>query len=104
MVNITLYRSSGAPVETEHKETYMEHLNKEMDRVEDTIGKCKPDNAEMYADAMNVVHDQLLEDFPISKQIQYPTTSKQLKTLCDEYGSIAFCMEDGKLTAYILDK
>ena len=103
MAKVTMYRASGSPIKAEHNKAYFEKLNEEMDKVEQTMGKCNADNAEQFQEIMEVIHRDLTKSYPNSKRIQCPTTPKELKDLCELYGSVAFCMEDDKLVLYILD-
>ena len=48
-------------------------------------------------------HNEYVKKHPISIQIKYPS-AESIQKLCQLYGSIAFCMENEKLTAYILDR
>jgi hypothetical protein len=102
-MKIDLYRASGSPIKAEHNELYFKRLNEEMDKLEDTMGKCNADNAKQFQEVMEVIHRDLTKSYPNKKRIQCPTSPKELKDLCKEYGSVAFCMEDDKLVLYILD-
>ena len=102
-MKITLYRSSGLPIKPEHVELYFKDLNQAMDNLEAIVGKCTQDNAAEFQTQMEGIHRGLTAKYPISKRIEIPTPS-DLPILCEEYGSIAFCLEDSNLVAYILDK
>lgn len=98
-----LYRSSGAPVNHEHKELYFEALNKAMDDLEKELGRCSPDNAEEFQGRLETIHRDLTKRFPNVSNINYPRTTGRMKELTSKYGAVAFCEEDGKLVAYIMD-
>lgn len=102
-VKVTLYRASGFPVRPGDRELYLEELNKEMDNLENMLGKCTKDNAEQYQEIMEQIHRKLSLDYPNRIQTTFPTSTKAMEDLCDKYGSVAFCKEEDELVAYVLD-
>ncbi len=103
-MKITLYRSSGSPINLEDKKLYFEELNLKTDEIEKTLGKCNADNVNEFAKILEQVHRDLSKSYPNKKRIQCPDSPKALESLCKEYeGAIAFCMEEDKLVAYIMD-
>jgi len=104
MSKITMYRASGSPIKKEDSILYFEELNKKMDELELTMGKCTSENAEQYQAIMEMIHRDLSKSYPNKKRIQCPESPKEIEKLCEEYGSVAFCVEEKKLVLYILDK
>ena len=102
-MKINLYRASGSPIKSEDKELYFKELNLQMDKLEETVGKCTKDNAEEYQKHMVEIHEMITDKYPNKGKIEYPTNPKALSKLCTQYGSLAFCMEDDELVAYIMD-
>lgn len=98
-----LYRSSGAPIKSEHKEAYFIDLNKAMDALEEELGKCDADNASEFQDRMEKVHRELTKRYPNVANITFPRTVGRMKEFTSQYGAVAFCVEDEKLIAYIMD-
>ena len=102
-MKITMYRASGTPINPDHQIAYLQELNKEMDKLENTIGKCSLANAEVFQGSLEIVHRQLTEQYPNKVQVPFPTNHKQMIELCNTYGSVAFAVEENKLVLYILD-
>ena len=100
---ITLYRASGSPIDPEHKELYFKALSDEMDTLEKTIGKCTTENAEKFQEAMEHIHRNLSKLYPNKIMVTYPKSHKDQIELCEKYGALAYCMEDNKLVAYVMD-
>ena len=98
-----LYRSSGAPINPEHKELYFNLLNSEMDDLEKELGKCNTDNAEEFQKRMEMIHRELTKRFPNVSNINHPRTIGRMKELTGKYGTVAFCIEDDELVCYIMD-
>ena len=99
-----LFRVSGAPIDPRHQKKQLDGMNAAMDELEDKLGKCTQENAEMFQKALTSVHEELAEEFPNCVNIKYPRAKRDMHTLCEKFGSMAFCLEDGKVVAYILDK
>lgn len=99
-----LYRASGAPIDEQHIKLQKEAFNKVMTDLEETEGKCTQENAEIFNKALNKVEEDLAVIYPNCVPLKYPHNKKKLYALCSLYGSIAFCIEDEELVAYILDK
>lgn len=102
-MNIALYRSSGQPLNPDHIEPYYKELNDRMDDLEKVSGKCTSENAERYQEYMAEIHTMITSKYPNKGTIEYPTTVRQAAKLCKKYGALAYCVEDGKLVAYIMD-
>jgi len=102
-MRITMYRSSGQPVEPDHKEAVLKELNDATDLAEEYLGKMCFDNAKDFQEILIPLHIELAEKYPNSKEIDLPTNEQDYKDLCSEYGSICFCLEDDKMVAYILE-
>tara|TARA_R110002126_G_scaffold202350_1_gene349807 strand:+ start:208 stop:507 length:300 start_codon:yes stop_codon:yes gene_type:complete len=98
-----MYRASGSPINSEDSKLYHEELNAKMDEIEKTMGKCTAKNASSYQEMMEQIHRKLSSSYPNKKRIQCPESPKELETLCKDYGSVAFCVEDEKLVLYIMD-
>lgn len=102
-MEIKLYRASGQPIKPGHQKLYYEELNAKMDELEATLGKCTSDNAESYQEYMIEIHNMITEKYPNKGTIEYPTDPIAASKLCSKYGSIAFCIEDDEVVAYIMD-
>jgi hypothetical protein len=98
---ITLYRASGHSVD--NRDGYLKELNKEMDKLEETLGKPNIDNAQSFSAKMANVDHKLQEKYPRKKIIEFPNGAAEIHQLCKKYGSVAFCIEDNKMVMYILD-
>ena len=98
-----LYRASGEPIDPRHQKLQLQGLNAAMDKLEEELGKCNAENAELFQKALASVHEDLAKQYPPVVNIKYPRTKRDIKTLCNKFGSIAFCLEDEELVAYILD-
>lgn len=103
-MKVNLYRASGEPIKVKDRELYYKELNKQMDLLEDTVGKCTQDNAEEYQKHMVEIHEMISAKYPNKGKVKYPSTPKDMAKLCLEYGSVAFCEEDDEIVCYILDK
>ena len=99
-----IYRSSGAPIEPDHKELYFKALNRGMDDLEEEMGKCTTENSEEYQDKMEVLHRKLTVDYPNKSKIPFMNTTKALRKSLEKYGTLAFCIEEGEIVAYIMDQ
>jgi len=99
-----LFRASGQPIKEEHNELYHKELNSEMDRLEKLIGKCSGVNVQSFKKSLDKIIKGLIDKYPNEKEISMPTTVKAMKEFTSQYGGVAFCVEDGKLVAYILDQ
>ena len=97
-----MYRASGYPVHNKHKDAYLLELNNQMDKLESTIGKCTQDNADVFQSEMEKIHRSLSTKYPAMIEVPAPTPAKIMK-MCKEFGSVAYCIENGELVAYVLD-
>ena len=95
-----MYRASGKPVRNQDNEKYLSDLNLFMDALEIELGKCNPDNAKEFEKRLEEYHDTLLKLYPTCIEIE---DKPNLIKLVKEYESVAFCLEDDKLVAYVLD-
>lgn len=98
-----LYRSSGAPVDSKHKELYFKDLNEAYDALEKELGKCTPENAKTFSTRMEAIHRDLTRNYPNESTLTYPTSQKAMEKLLKKHGTLAFCMEDEKVSCYIMD-
>jgi len=99
-----LYRASGHPIDPAHRDAATQELNKAMDAIESELGKCTSENAKDYQKKLEKVSNEFPRKYPNEVKINYPRTKREIKALCEKYGSVAFCVEDASLVAYILDK
>ena len=98
-----LYRASGTPILAEHNELYLKELNQEMDRLEQLMGKCGSKNVDSFKKSLNRIIKKLVKKYPNQVSITYPRTAKAMSEFTAQYGAVAFCNEDEKLVAYIMD-
>lgn len=97
---IRLYRASGHPVSSEGQKEYLEKLNKRMDELESEGIK---DMAEISKE-LEAIHKEIIEKYPISLDLDFPKSREELEILLNKFGVLAFCLEDDKITAYIMDR
>jgi len=98
-----VYHIMNKPIEPLHREAYtVEWKIRANELIAD---RPKATDTEAWQ-AINVQLDDLQQEL----QDKYPCTSrwnvesfKDLETLVSNYGTISFCMEDGKLVIYIMD-
>ena len=96
---IKIYRASGHPIAQEGQTEYLEKLNKRMDELEsEGITDMKVFEAEL-----SKVHEEIVQKYPISLDLDYPNSVEELKILLKKFGAIAFCLENDKITAYVMD-
>ena len=98
-----LLRASGEPISPDHQKAQTEAMTAEMEKLEIKLGKPNEDNMVKYQKSLHKVHKKLIKIYPFTIDIDYPTESA-MEVMCEQYGSVAFCLEDGKLTAYVLDQ
>jgi hypothetical protein len=99
-MKFTLYRASGHPIE--NKEAYLKELNKQMDAIQERPIPSNVESIQLHTqDCLTRWHDKYIINNPISIEVEY--TDSTLEDLADKYGTIAFCKENDKLVAYIMD-
>jgi hypothetical protein len=96
--HFTLYRHSGKPVRRHDNEVYTNELNALMEKHE-ALGS----DQHTVMEEVTALDKKLIERFPISLKLDYPTNVVALKAMIEDYGSLAFTIEEDKLVAYILD-
>lgn len=100
-----VYRASGTPVKMEHNQLYLKGINDVMDAAEIKYGKCDLSNHVEFASFVEQGHRELTKMYPIYQKVEFPSSQKEMLEMIREYGtSVAFCEEDGKLVAYIMDR
>ena len=98
-----VYHIMNKPIEPAHREAYAAEWRV---RAHELIAdKPKATDTEAWQ-AINVRLDDLQQEL----QDKYPCSSRwtiesleSLETLVSNYGTISFCMEDGKLVVYVMD-
>ena len=103
-MKVNLYRASGNPIKTEDLEAKQEFIKTQFDALEEELGPATPKNVKEYQKRLEEVDKELGTAYPISIEIDCPTTPAQLRELCTKYESITFTVEEDTLTAYILDQ
>ena len=102
---ISLYRSSGNPIDPKHKELYLKAELDSVSNITKTLGKYNKDNADVFEEMLLQNTLKLQAKYPNKKRIEYPDGPKAIESLCKEYeGTIAFCLEGKKLIAYLMDQ
>ena len=98
---INLFRASGRPVND--PEYYQSMMNNKLDNLIKEHGR---DSAAMrkIEPILADLHVELVKEHPIKIEIDYPESEKDLNLLIEKFGALAFCVEDGKIVAYIMDK
>lgn len=100
-----MYRASGSPVRVKDHELYSIKVNEAMDKAEERFGKCNAENAKEFSEFVEQEHRELTKLYPIYIKTEFPSTQKEMLSMIEHYGTaIAFCEEEGKLVAYIMDR
>lgn len=102
-MKIKMYRSSGKPVLPAHEKLYTEDMNRIFDETEVEVGKFTQENAKVFGEKLEAKTKELLGKYPNCIEVEYPTSQYRLKQMMKQYGSIAFCIEDGKTVCYVMD-
>ena len=103
-MKVTIYSASGSAINPEHKNTIRDLMNAKMDELEKEKGKITYDNAKSFQEILVPYHNELMEKYPISEEIDLPTSYEEYEALCEKYDTaVAFCMEEHGLVAYVLD-
>ena len=103
-MRVQLWSASGRPVNPAHKNIVKESMNHKLDELEKEKGKICYDTAKEFQDILVPYHEELMKKYPISTDIDLPTSEEEFKALCEKFGSaVAFCIEDGKIVAYVMD-
>ena len=99
-----IYRASGKPVRPEDHDQYLFCIKQVLDKADESFGKCCPANAEEYAIFVEDKHRDLTAQFPIYLKHEFPGSQKEMMRHMEYYGApICYCLEDGKLVAYVMD-
>ena len=98
-----MYRASGKPVLPAHEKLYTAEMNRIFDETEEEIGKFTQDNAKEFGEKLEAKTKEVLAIYPNCIDVVYPNTQIKLKELLKKYNSVAFCMENDNIVAYVLD-
>lgn len=95
---IDLYRASGHPVDS--KEDYLKELNKRFDELE-----AQKTPMEEVTKELDKFHEEYTTEHPIKIKVKLPKTERDFKNFVKKHGpALAFCIENDRLVAYILDQ
>ena len=99
-----LFKASGRPINPGDEEKQLAEMHEAFDKLEEQMGKCTAKNAKAFEAKLAEQTNGLLTKYPIEAKHVYPRTKGQLRAALEKYGSIAYCIEDGKIVAYVLDQ
>ncbi len=103
-MRVMLWSASGRPINPAHKESIKTEMNQKMDELEEQYGRISYDKAKDFQDILVPFHKELMKKYPISEEIDLPTSKEEFELLCEKYGTaIAFCIEKDELVGYIMD-
>ena len=99
-----IYRASGKPVRPADHDQYMFCIKQVLDKADEAFGKCCAANAEEYSIFVEDKHRDLTAKYPIYLKHEFPSSQKEMIKQMEYYGApICYCLEDGKLVAYVMD-
>lgn len=97
---IKLFRASGRPIE--NADYYLNMMNNKLDQLIEKYGRDSEAMRKIEPELADL-HLELVKQYPLEVQIDYPKSLEELQILLEKFESVAFCIDDGKIVAYILD-
>ena len=98
-----LFKYSGQPIEFDHIKKKRDELDSKMDLLESSLGKCTRENSMHFEKAFEEFDEDLQDKYPLMVEVEYPESDDEMKAFNEEWGTVAFCQEDGQTVCYILD-